>query len=372
MGSNLYYIKDGRAVEMSEQPYDQEKVLQDLIAQNPDILLRSSEPGGAKLFLVAQEFNIAEGGDSTNSYAIDHLMVDRDGTPVLVEVKRSSDTRSRREVVAQMLDYASRASTWDVNKLRADFLRNNDGMSGTEYDTDDFWGRVANSLKAERLRLVFAADIIPDTLKTLIEFLNRNLADIEVYGVEIRRYQTQDATLLTSGFIGGGSVDSRRASLRSVEWDADAFSSYLLGYDRQDAVDVSKELQAFCSENGLSCQPGQGTKFPSFLIKRGPLRIITASSWVKGGQHVCTLEFCIRDLLEHLPTDWNGDRLRAMLTDFPGAGAARTAKLLWDTTHYLYIEMQVLTTAEDMEAMKSAILCVCEALSEKQNDISLT
>lgn len=372
MGNNLYYIKDGRAVEMSEQPYDQEKVLQDLIAQNPNILLRSSEPGGAKLFLVAQEFSIAEGGDSTNSYAIDHLMVDQDGTPVLVEVKRSSDTRSRREVVAQMLDYASRASTWDAQRLRADFLRNNDGMAGTEYDTDDFWGRVANSLKAERLRLVFAADIIPDTLKTLIEFLNRNLSDIEVYGVEIRQYQAQDATLLTSGIVGGGSADSRRASLRSVEWDADAFSSYLLDCDRKDAVEVSQELRAFASANGLSCQPGQGTKFPSFLIKRGSLRLITASSWVKGKQHVCTIEFCIRDLLEHLPGDWNDERLRATLTGLPGASAARAAKLLWDTPHYLYIEMQVLTVSEDMDAMKSAILRVCEALSEKQNDISIT
>ncbi len=372
MGSNLYYLKDGTAVEMGEQPYDQEKVLQDLIAKNPNILLRSSEPGGAKLFLVAQEFSIAEGGDSTNSYAVDHLMVDQDGTPVLVEVKRSSDTRSRREVVAQMLDYASRASTWDVGRLRASFLHNNAGMAGTEYDTDDFWGRVANSLKAERLRLVFAADIIPDTLKTLIEFLNRNLADIEVYGVEIRRYQTQDATLLTSGIIGGGSVDSRRASLRSVEWDADAFAAYLLGCDRKDAVDASQALQTFCSDNGLFCQPGQGTKFPSFLIKRGSLRLATASSWVKGKQHVCTLEFCIRDLLEHLPADWSGERLRAMLTDFPGAGAARTSKLLWDTPHYLYIEMRVLAAAENMAAMKSAILNLCKAISEKQNDISIT
>ena len=372
MSNNLYYVKDGMAVEMSEQPYGQEKVLQDLIAQNPNILLRSSEPGGAKLFLVAQEFTIAEGSDSTNSYAIDHLMVDQDGTPVLVEVKRSSDTRSRREVVAQMLDYASRASTWDVGKLRGHFLCNNDGMAGTEYDSDDFWGRVANSLKAERLRLVFAADLIPDTLKTLIEFLNRNLTDIEVYGVEVRQYQAQDATLLTSSIIGGGSADSRRASLRSLEWDADAFSSYLLDRDRKDAVEVAQELQAFASANGLSCQPGQGTKFPSFLIKRGSLRLITASSWVKGTQQVCTLEFCIRDLLEHLPSDWTDERLRATLTDLPGAAAARTAKLLWNTSHYLYIEMRVLAVVEDMGAMKSAIIRICEALSERQNDISVT
>jgi hypothetical protein len=33
--------------------------------------------------------------------------VDEAGVPTLVEVKRSSDTRARREVVARMLDYAA-------------------------------------------------------------------------------------------------------------------------------------------------------------------------------------------------------------------------------------------------------------------------
>src|SRR4051794_12230288 len=42
------------------------------------------------------------GGSSR--WSLDHLFVDQEGVPTLVEVKRSSDTRARREVVAQMLD----------------------------------------------------------------------------------------------------------------------------------------------------------------------------------------------------------------------------------------------------------------------------
>lgn len=371
MGSSLYFLKDGKAVEMSERPYSQEKVLQDLIAQNPNILLRSSETDGARLFLVAQEFVIAEGGDSSNSYAIDHLMIDGSGTPVLVEVKRSSDTRARREVVAQMLDYASRASTWDVDALRDNFLRCNPDLAGTEYDADTFWGQVESNLKGERLCLVFAADQIPDTLRTLIEFLNRNLADIEVYGVEVRQYQTQDATLLTSGVIGGGTADSRRASLRSVEWDADTFSEYLVKHGRQDAVEVSRQLLKFSLDAGLSYSPGRGTKFPSFLIRHGRTRIFTASSWVKGSRHICSLEFCVRDLLEQLPA-WTEDQLRETLSAMPGENTARAENKLWNTPHYLYLEMQVLSSPENMEALKDSIIKLCSAISEKQNAISIT
>ena len=42
--------------------------------------------------------------------------------PTLVEVKRSSNTQLRREVVAQMLDYAANVSTeWTVDLLRTWF-----------------------------------------------------------------------------------------------------------------------------------------------------------------------------------------------------------------------------------------------------------
>jgi len=44
-----------------------------------------------------------EAGVSVGS--LDHLFLDEAGVPTLVEVKRSSDTRARREMVAQMLDY---------------------------------------------------------------------------------------------------------------------------------------------------------------------------------------------------------------------------------------------------------------------------
>jgi hypothetical protein len=48
--------------------------------------------------------------------------VDQDGIPTLVEVKRQSDTRLRREVVGQMLDYAANAVVyWPVEQLRAEF-----------------------------------------------------------------------------------------------------------------------------------------------------------------------------------------------------------------------------------------------------------
>ena len=55
-------------------------------------------------------------------WSVDHLFVDQDGIPTFVEVKRQTDTRLRREVVGQMLDYAANAVVyWSAEQLRAEF-----------------------------------------------------------------------------------------------------------------------------------------------------------------------------------------------------------------------------------------------------------
>jgi hypothetical protein len=64
--------------------------------------------------LVTREAGIAlPGGAGGSRWSLDHLFLDQDGIPTLVEVKRASDPRGRREVVAQMLDYAASLSVWD-------------------------------------------------------------------------------------------------------------------------------------------------------------------------------------------------------------------------------------------------------------------
>ena len=104
------YLKHGETyVSMTETPYRRAKrVLQALIAQHPEVL--ADETGGqGPLLLVRREAAVSDQEDAGGRWSLDHLYVDGQGVPTLVEVKRSSDTRGRREVVAQMLDYAANA-----------------------------------------------------------------------------------------------------------------------------------------------------------------------------------------------------------------------------------------------------------------------
>src|SRR3954470_13585085 len=104
---------------MSEEPYELEDVLQALVADHPEILA-GDEEGAAKWVLVKRETGVPDSAEGTDRWSLDHLFVDREGVLTLVEVKRSSDTRARREVVAQMLDYAANAKlSFNVTRLAA-------------------------------------------------------------------------------------------------------------------------------------------------------------------------------------------------------------------------------------------------------------
>src|SRR5262245_59644878 len=109
-------------VSMREQRYEAEEVLQGLIAEHPEILAEDESGERSAWVLVKREAGVADTEEGADRFSLDHLFLDQAGVPTLVEVKRSSDTRARREVVAQMLDYAANAiAHWKVDSLRAWF-----------------------------------------------------------------------------------------------------------------------------------------------------------------------------------------------------------------------------------------------------------
>jgi hypothetical protein len=110
-------------IPLREEQYETEPVLQNLIAEHPEILVGDGGGEGRDAWLlVKQEASIADEEEPGRRMTLDHLYLDQDAVPTFVEVKRSSDTRIRREVVGQMLDYAANAASyWNVDALRAWF-----------------------------------------------------------------------------------------------------------------------------------------------------------------------------------------------------------------------------------------------------------
>ena len=117
----IFFIREGQGVVLHSTPYKNEDVFQELLAKHPEVLAGGTTEGdgNAQLLLVQREMPIPTESGGSRVFSLDHLFVDADAVPVIVEVKRSSDTRIRREVASQMLDYAANATIyWSMDALR--------------------------------------------------------------------------------------------------------------------------------------------------------------------------------------------------------------------------------------------------------------
>ena len=199
----IYFRQGDELVPMTEQPYEAEELLQELLANYPGLLAGDEDDTARRWLLIQRELEIASEEDGGGRWSIDHLFVDDQGVPTLVEVKRSSNTEIRRQVVGQLLEYAANASAyWQLDKLRAIFEANSEAAGKDpaeevaelvgDSDPDAYWEQVRTNLEARKLRLVFVADRIPSELARIVEFLNEQMATTEVIALEVKQYLEKD------------------------------------------------------------------------------------------------------------------------------------------------------------------------------------
>jgi hypothetical protein len=191
-----------------------------LVAAQPDVLggeqIDSNSP--RRWLLVSREMGVPD-DSSADRWSVDLVFLDQDGVATLVEVKRSSDSRIRREVVGQMLDYAANVTVhWPTDRIRSVFegrcreddkdpdLRLRELLDGDskadKLDTAGFWHSVESNLRANRIRMLFVSDSIPSELQRIVEFLNEVMTPTEVLAVEVRRLVSENANVLVSRVIG--------------------------------------------------------------------------------------------------------------------------------------------------------------------------
>ena len=205
----IYTMDGGEMKPLSSRAFELEKDLQVLIAEHPELLAwEQMQPGKAvRWILVKREMGIAKEAGASDWWAVDHLFIDHEAVPTLVEVKRGNNPQVRREVVGQMLEYAAYASqTWTAGHLREAFegspdsnaelelrrlLELEDSEPGQfEEEIEKFWERVGERLEGRHLRLLFVADEVPDELTRIVEFLNAvTVSHVEVLAVEIKKYE---------------------------------------------------------------------------------------------------------------------------------------------------------------------------------------
>ena len=330
MPERIYTSADGGALEaIEETPFSSENEIQELIAEHPELLDGEQiHPGDARRWiLITREKGIASSSSAAARWAVDHLIIDQDAVPTLVELKRGSNPEIRRTIIGQLLEYAAHASeTWTADELRDAFERRA-GAQGRdardelaallqtdgEPDVDGFWEDVSTNLAAKRLRLLFVADDIPDPLARVVAFLNAQMPGIEVLAVEIKRFHGKSAQTLVPRVIGRTSASPGR----SRSGQRLTRESFLDGFADENLKSVAERLLDAASQSGGEISYGDSYGL-SIRAKCSAWRKPISVAWLysltgKGWMRTRDFSFGVNVLEDELP-----EELRTMLERWAG------------------------------------------------------
>jgi hypothetical protein len=282
VAQGIIYMVDeaGGLRRMSPSAPASEDEMQGLVARYPELIT----DGDGDLLLIRREQPICDSNDGGGRWSLDHLFVTRDAIPVLVELKRAVDTRLRREVVGQILDYAANATAyWQSGRIAEAFAataraadRDPDQALAEflgDRDQEAFWSQVDSNFKAGRIKLVFVADNIPRELARIVEFLNDQMR-ADVRAVELRWFSGDGGvTTLTPRIIGETErAASAKAARTGVEMvDRDTWIERHLGPSGGAAIAAAQTFIEIVEEQGgeVHVASTQGSIYALFRDGRG-------------------------------------------------------------------------------------------------------
>ena len=216
---------------------------------------------------------------------IDGRSRDQSAMPTFIECKRFRDTRARREVIGQMFEYAANGHyywTREMLKSHAEETSRDhrttleaafqELQADDELDVDSYFERLENNLREGQVRLVFFMEEAPTELKSVVDFLNKQMERSEALLVEARQYRHQGTTVVVPTLF--GYTEEARLVKRSVTvttaarkyWNYESFfneAKHVLGDTGADKIE---RLYKTCDELSCTIRWGTGKTAGSFLV----------------------------------------------------------------------------------------------------------
>jgi hypothetical protein len=305
MGTVYIVDKETQSTNAMKMVYckDEDKELQSILKNNFNLL-----PGDqidpdvpCKWMLIRREMPVPDLSTGIDRWNIDFFFVDQNAKPTFVECKRYLDTRSRREVVGQVLEYAANGQHyWSAAAIKA-----HADATAKEYNTtvedmlqslqsviadsaDAFFMEGEKHLKADEVRIVFFLEQAPVELKRLVEFLNAQMNSVEVLLVEARQYEGNGIRVVVPTVFGfteqirdikRAMATAREGKAIAVDWESFRANAEQKNLGEQTITAIQK-LYNKCKLLQADIAWGRGTvtgsfspKWPSISSKVAPFSV---------------------------------------------------------------------------------------------------
>lgn len=209
--------------------------------------------------------------------------------PTFVECKRHDDTRARREVVGQMLDYvANGAHYWSAADIRkhAEESASKKGKSIESVlsslgprladDIDAYFKTIETNMREGKVRMVFLLEDSSYELRSIVEFLNGQMDRAEVLLVEVRQYQLGEQRIVVPtlfGFTEKARMAKRNTSSSLLAggrrtWDLDSFvADAMTNNVTSEQVEAIRRIVSASDEHSWDIKWGTGKETGSLSLR---------------------------------------------------------------------------------------------------------
>jgi hypothetical protein len=357
--ASVYVIHDDGSTETMTRIRcrDEGCELQLILEKNPDLLPGDQiDPEDPRRWLmIKREMPVPDPNTGAERWSIDFFFADQDAIPTFVECKRFADTRSRREVVGQMFEYAANGHYyWSKDQLR-NFAEEAAKRKGVSLENailelrptndeliDAFFDRVQQNLREGQLRIIFFLEESPMELRSVVDFLNKQMERSEVLLVEARQY-SRDGTKIVVPTLFGYTEEARQVK-RSVtvttaasrrKWDRASYFDDARVKLNQEELRAVETLHEQCLSLGCDISWGTGASRGSFNVKEPaacPRSLLTVYSdgeltlnfgWLNGSEAAERARERLRELVVHgvglaVPDNYGNKHLAYAVPDWAG------------------------------------------------------
>jgi hypothetical protein len=270
--------------------YTNEEALEILIAESPHLL-----PGSANSsMVVARQLTLPVG-------YVDMVGVDTDGEISIVECKLKKNPEIRREVVGQVLAYAS--ALWRLTfedfdrafsaKSGLSLVQRVAQIAGTGWDEEVFRSQVAVNLAAGRFRLIIVVDEITEELKSIVLYLNQHTdPSLQMLALEIGYIADHGVEIIIPATY-GEEIAQEKSKPTGQTLDAEGVLAALAKICTPAGFHAGRALYEFGKQRGAIFNPSTG-KYPtaSARVVVGGASIVAfgIGEWPQG-RAACTVYF---------------------------------------------------------------------------------
>jgi|GEM_PF-5318465 len=202
---------------VQSSPFTDEAELQSLLLSNPELLpLVQFGLAEKPVRFFVKEVELEAG-------YVDLLGFSEDGSVTIVECKLARNDESRREVIGQLLDYASDLYQWSYEELQE--VCEGQEISGGQLDCDlaklicerakdaelddgTVRNRIGRHLREGTFRLVVVVEGLRPSLKRIVSYIGRpGSSGMNLCLLELRQYAQEEGRIIVPILHGGQSID---------------------------------------------------------------------------------------------------------------------------------------------------------------------